>query len=228
MKIVLVLLSMIVFILNTYSQSDSVDMVVFDTEFQFTDGVYLTFEQAKKNLPIKKSRLISNIEYSDPNFFEDVLAKSEISYYDDKGMKQAFPVNKIWGFSKNGNIYVRMNDTYNKLTYVGNISHFLATINVSYQPMYDPYYYNPYYYNSGWNSSMSGSKAELRQFILDFNSGKIYDYNEKNIEALLTADPPIHDEYVELSSRKKKQLKFYYIRKFNERNPLKIPVYINE
>ena len=36
-------------------------------------------------------------------------------------------------------------------------------------------------------------------------------------------DPELHDEYIGLRKRKKKQLKFFYIRKFNEQNPLYFP-----
>jgi hypothetical protein len=44
------------------------------------------------------------------------------------------------------------------------------------------------------------------------------------MEVLLMKDPELHDEYVQLSNKKKKQLKFLYLRKFNEENPLYIPV----
>jgi hypothetical protein len=50
------------------------------------------------------------------------------------------------------------------------------------------------------------------------------DYDFKSIEVLLMKDPELYDEFVALRKRKKKQLKFYYLRKFNERNPLLIPV----
>jgi hypothetical protein len=50
------------------------------------------------------------------------------------------------------------------------------------------------------------------------------DYDEKSIEVLLMKDPELHDEYVALKRKKKKQYKFLYIRKFNERNSLYFPV----
>ena len=46
------------------------------------------------------------------------------------------------------------------------------------------------------------------------------EYDVASVEVLLMKDPELHDEYVTLRNRKKKQLKFLYIRKFNERNPL--------
>ncbi|MGC9341247.1 MAG: hypothetical protein ACP5E3_00955, partial [Bacteroidales bacterium] len=64
----------------------------------------------------------------------------------------------------------------------------------------------------------------MKQYLLDFETGKLLDYDFKSVEVLLMRDPELHSEYVELRKRKKKQLKFFYIRKFNERNPLYLPV----
>jgi hypothetical protein len=207
------------------SQSDSIKLVEYDSDFQFSDGVFLSFDQVKKNRPINKARIIAPIAFDNPDFFDIVLSKPEISFYDEMGLKQTFAVKKLWGYSKNGNLYIRMYDLFNRITYMGSICHFLATITVSYQPMYDPYYYNPYYYYQGWNNASMVAKNEVRQFIMDFSTGKILDFDEKNVEILIMSDHSLYDEYMGLKRRKKQQLKFYYIRKFNERNPLKIPVY---
>ena len=63
----------------------------------------------------------------------------------------------------------------------------------------------------------------MRQYLLDFKTGNVLDYNEEGIELLLMADPVLHDEFASLRKKKQKQLKFMYIRKFNERNPLYFP-----
>jgi hypothetical protein len=60
----------------------------------------------------------------------------------------------------------------------------------------------------------------LKQFLLDFNSGNVFEYETKSVEMLLMPDPELHDEFSRLRSKKKQQLRFMYVRKFNERNPL--------
>jgi hypothetical protein len=67
----------------------------------------------------------------------------------------------------------------------------------------------------------------MRQYILDFESGNLLEYEVKSLEILLMKDPELHDEYSQLRRKKKRQLKFLYLRKFNERNPLYIPVQSN-
>jgi len=58
---------------------------------------------------------------------------------------------------------------------------------------------------------------------LDFETGRVYDYDFQSLEVLLMKDPELHDEYAQLRRKKKRQLKFLYLRRFNERNPLYLP-----
>jgi DNA mismatch repair ATPase MutS len=68
------------------------------------------------------------------------------------------------------------------------------------------------------------TRDELKQYLLDFESGKVLEFDVDNTELLLMKDNKLYEEYVQLSRRKKKDLMFVYIRKFNEENPLYIPI----
>lgn len=210
-------------LMNSYAQTDTLKKVPYNSDFRFKEGIYLNFDQVKNNRPLAKSRIIADIDPDDVRFFDVALSGKTFSYYDDLGMKRDVAVKSIWGFSRNGKLYLRMNDTYNPISYVGSICHFIANITV-YQPSYyDPYYYNQYYYYRNWNTANQPTSTEMRQFIMDFSTGKILDYDEDNLEVLFMRDPQLHDEYAALSKKKKDQMKFFYIRKFNDRNPLMIP-----
>ena len=67
-------------------------------------------------------------------------------------------------------------------------------------------------------------RTELKQYVIDFESGKVLEFDVDNTELLLMKDSQLYDEYVQLSGKKKKDLMFVYIRKFNEKNPLYLPV----
>jgi hypothetical protein len=208
------------------SQRDSVIMVKFTPEFEFEEGIYLNFQQVKNNNPIPKSRLLTTSSYEDKDFFEYILDNKTISFYDHLGIKQSVKADDIWGFSKNGILYIRMDDNYHRITIVGQICHFVATVTTYDTRYYDPYYYNPYnYYNYRYGAyPTTTSSSEMRQYLLDFNTGSVIDYDIQGMEVLLMKDPELHDEYAALRKKKKKQMKFLYIRKFNERNPLYLPV----
>lgn len=208
-----------------HAQEDSAKLVKFTPEFRFRDGIFLNFDQVKHNEPIPRSRLLTSKAFDDREFLEYLLKNKTISYYDAVGGRQTVRTKDLWGFSRNGVLYIRLEDNFNRITIVGRICHFVATVTNYDTRYYDPYYYSPYnYYNNRYGAYPSTtSSSEMRQYMLDFDSGKVVDYSVQNLEILLMKDPELHDEYMQLRRKKKKQRKFLYLRKFNERNPLYIP-----
>jgi hypothetical protein len=223
---------------GVYGQ-DKEGMVKYTPEFRFTDGIYLNFEQVKINSPIPKAKLLTSVDYNDREFFKKILEMDKIYFYDNMGIRQEVAKNSIWGYTRNGVLYVQIQEGFNRITFVGSICHFVADITTYdsryynspygyYDPYYSPYgysnYYNPYspYYSPYRQSNMS--RNELKQYIIDFESGKVLEFDVENTELLLMKDNQLYEEYVQLPRKKKKELMFVYIRKFNEKNPLYIPV----
>jgi hypothetical protein len=211
-------------------QQDSANWVKYSPDFKFREGLFLTFEQVRNNRPIAKSRIVTSIAYDDPDFFDRILENKKIYYFNELGVKEEIASKSIWGYSRNGVLYISLNEGFYRITIVGNICHFVASL-TTYNPNYGyPYSYSyPYYgyYNYGYGPYQyypgTSSSTEMRQYLLDFKTGRVLDYNVESVEVLLMADPELHDEFVSLRNKKKKQLKFLYIRKFNERNPLYFP-----
>ncbi len=205
-----------------FGQSDSAGMVKYSTDFKFKEGIYINFDQVKENDPIPKSRILTSVDYDDQYFFDHLQDQKKIYYYDKIGTKHELVVKNLWGYSRNGFLYININGNFFRITYIGKICHFVATqttyMNSYNNPYYNNYYYSPYQYNP-----QTYQTTEMRQYLLDFETGKVYDYNDESIEILLMKDPELYDEYMALRKKKKKQLKFLYIRKFNEQNPLYFP-----
>lgn len=223
---------------NSSSGQEQEARVKFTPDFKFKDGIYLSFEQVKTNRPIPKAKLLTSADYNDREFFNKVFESGKIYFYDEMGVRQEIAKSNIWGFARNGVLYVLIQDEFNRITFVGNICHFVADITTydtrynNYSPYgyYDPYYspygygsYSPYgsYYSPYRQQSMA--RNELKQYIFDFETGKILEFTTENVELLLMKDPTVYDEYVQLPRKKKKELMFVYIRKFNEKNPLYLP-----
>jgi hypothetical protein len=225
------------------SGQEKAGMVIYTPDFRFNDGIYLNFEQVKLNNPIPKAKLLTSVDYNDREFFKKILEMDKIFFYDNMGVRQEIPKNTIWGYSRNGVLYVQVQENFNRITFVGNICHFVADITSYdnryynspygyYDPYYSPYgygnYYNPYnsyyspYYSPYRQSNMT--RTELKQYLIDFEGGKVLEFDVENTELLLMKDSQLYEEYVQLSRKKKKELMFVYIRKFNEKNPLYIPV----
>lgn len=214
-------------------------MVKYTPDFRFRDGIYVNFEQVKQNSPIPKAKLLTSTDYNDKEFFKKLLESDKLYYYDGMGVRQELSVGDIWGYSRNGVLYIQVQNNFNRITFVGSICHFVADVttydNRYYSPYggyYDPYYYSPYgygnyyspygsYYSPYGRNSMS--RNEIKQYIFDFEEGKILEFDQKNTETLLMRDSELYEEFVRLPRKQRKDMMFVYIRKYNEKNPLYIP-----
>jgi hypothetical protein len=237
----------ILFLIITFSSAISLSpllgqegkgMVKYTPDFRFNDGIYLNFDQVKMNNPIPKAKLLTSVDYNNREFFKKIFKMDKIYFYDNIGVRQEVAKNTIWGYARNGVLNIQIQDKFNRITFVGNICHFVADI-TSYDsrysnspygyrdPYYSPYgysnYYNPYnsYYSPYRQSNMA--RTELKQYIIDFESGKVLEFKVDNTELLLMKDDKLYEDYVQLSRKKKKKLMFVYIRKYNEKNPLYLP-----
>ena len=219
-------------------QEDKTGLVKYTPDFKFNDGIYLNFDQVKMNSPIPKAKLLTSVDYNDREFFKKIFEGDKVYFYDNMGIRQGIGKNNIWGYSRNGVLYIQIQENFNRITFVGNICHFVADVTSYDSRNYgSPYYYDPYYSPYGYSNYYSPynpyyspyrqsglQRSELKQYLIDFESGKILEFDVDNTELLLMKDSQLYDEYVQLSRRKKKDLMFVYIRKFNEKNPLYIPV----
>jgi hypothetical protein len=229
-------------VLPSYGQEKE-GLVKYTPDFRFKDGIYLNFEQVKLNSPIPKAKLLTSVDYNDREFFKKIFEMDKIHFYDGMGIRQEVSKDAIWGYARNGVLNIQVQGNFNRITFVGSICHFVADItsydnryyNSPYGGYYDPYYspygygnyYNPYssYYSpySPYRQS-NMTRTELKQYLVDFESGKILEFDVENTELLLMKDNQLYEEYVQLPRKKRKELMFVYIRKFNEKNPLFIPV----
>lgn len=221
-------------------------LVQYTPDFKFRDGIYLNFDMVKTNSPIPKAKLFTSVDYNDKDFFDQVISSEKIYYYDNMGVRQEIEKGVIWGFARNGVLYAKVQNNFNRITFFGSIIHFVAdvTTHTGYSPYgyYDPYYYSPYssfyspYYYSPYYSryydpyyygrspyGRNTSRTDLEMFMIDFETGKTYEYNLNNLEALLMRDPELYEEFVSMRNKNQKKMMFVYLRKFNERNPVFLP-----
>jgi len=201
--------------------------------FKFKDGIYPGMDNVKANNPIPKSSLLIADDFNDPDFFKKILASNAISYFDGEGNKHVIEKNNIWGFASGGTLRVLFKGYFNSLEMMGTISCFfvedqkyeifntLRSGKISDQTLFTPEDVPAKHINRGSNIS---SFRELDLYLLDFRTGDIHNCNIRNLKTLLESEPGLYNEYKGLPQNLKKALMFYYIRKFNEKNPLYLPV----
>jgi hypothetical protein len=214
---------------ETSAQEDSVRRVQYTPEFRFNDGIYLNFSQVKNNAPIPAIRIVSNNDPFDHNFYKDLTQNKTIGFFDAFGAQQEVQTSQIWGYAQDGKLYVQYNGEFNRIPVIGRVCHFIADItivNTYHDPYYHDYYnygyYNPYSYRSGYPRTTRSK--ELRQYIIDFETGKVMSFDRSSVQAMLIEDPELYDEFMSLKKRKQNELLFFFIRRLNEKNPVYFPV----
>jgi len=222
MRYILSFIFLIPFLVLGQQDSVRTRKIEYTHDFKFKDGIFLNINDVKKNDPIIKARIISDLDYDDYTFFEKLLAEEHFTVLDGMGLRKEIKSEKIWGFSQNGVLFIYWNEEFNRIPVFGTISHFIADKTYTQQNnrYSHNYYYNPYdpYYPSGYQTT----KTELRQYILDMETGEVLNYTYKNIEIILMRDPKLYEEFVKLRKKQRKKLKFLYLRKYNEKYPFYI------
>ncbi len=215
-------------LLLAQEEEPEINLVPYTTDYEFNDGLFLNFESVKENHPIPPARIVTDEDMFDRAFYEKITMQKEIEIYDENGVRKVLQIENIWGYSRNGILYINVGAAFHRISFMGSICHFVATVTTYNPNYYDPYYYNPYYsrsyyYNRYSMPQSSVASTDLRQYLLDFETGDVMEYDTEAVGVLLMKDPELHDEYQALRNRKKKQMKFVFIRRYNEKHPLMLP-----
>ncbi|HPQ07665.1 MAG TPA: hypothetical protein PK995_00390 [Bacteroidia bacterium] len=199
------LITFIIFsLIKSFSQSDST--------FVRKEGLYLNFDQFKKNQPISKSQIISKIDTSQLDFFTKVVMQKEIKIIDENQQEKIISPKDLWGYFQNGILYIYFDNAFYKVPVLGAISYFIGTQEVV--------YYTGMGMGVGYPYGVAGvpvKTREMKEFLLDYFTGKVYPFSIENLETLLQKDESIYNEFNSLSYRQKKKKYSYYIRKFNDK-----------
>lgn len=189
--------------------------------FEFKEGLYLNFSQFRSNAPIPKSSIVSNSNKNELGFLDEIVSKKEITYVDSLGNQEVIETSKLWGYSKNNAIHIFYEGSFNRLSLIGTFSHFVASI-TTYVNAPDPFIGLRGYPTFPTTYSRMPVK-EIKQFVLDTQTGTISDFNTSTMESLLTRDELLYKDFMALKRKKKRELTFLYLRKYNEKHPLVFP-----
>ena len=227
MRQLLLILSFFFAGLSIFAQQDSVEKIKYTPDFRFSSGIYLNFGQVQNNSPIPPARIISKIDPGEFGFFKELVSGETIAYFDNFGTRIEVKTDRIWGFSQDGKLYINHNGEFNRIPIIGQVCHFIADVTVIdynndpfYYDRYD-YYYSPYY-NRPYNRTTRS--REMRQYLLRFDTGEILSYDREAILVILMEDPELYEEFNSLKKRKQRDLMFFFLRRFNEKHPVYIPV----
>lgn len=210
MKRLLSILFFSFLILKGVSQSDS---VAFSNSFILYEGLYLNYADLKHNWPIPKEKINTQIDKKQLDFYTKLIESETVEYVERDGKPTQINSGKVWGFCQNNVIYVNINRTFFRVPVFGAISYFVAAVPVSTSPGYNVFI----------NSSGGTNATEIREFMLDFYTGELKEFNSDLLENYLKKDEEIFKAYSALNKKQKKEQASRYIRKYNEKHPIYFP-----
>lgn len=210
MKRLLSILFFSFLILKGVSQSDS---VAFSNSFILYEGLYLNYADLKHNWPIPKEKINTQIDKKQLDFYTKLIESETVEYVERDGKPTLINSGKVWGFCQNNVIYVNINRTFFRVPVFGAISYFVAAVPVSTSPGYNVFI----------NSSGGTNATEIREFMLDFYTGELKEFNSDLLENYLKKDEEIFKAYSALNKKQKKEQASRYIRKYNEKHPIYFP-----
>ncbi|MDQ3046111.1 MAG: hypothetical protein M3R27_01085 [Bacteroidota bacterium] len=207
----------LIFFLILFSEltlSAQKDSVAYSRDYEFKEGIFIDGKSFRMNNPIPKNSIITAIPKNQLDLLDEVMEYKTVSYKDTSGKEMQLETATAWGYCQNRTIYLNFNKQFNRVNVIGSLCHLTAhvTTQVGYR--------DPMDYNYGINNSYD----ELRQFVYDTKTDKVYDFNVKTMELLLKEDPALYDQFMKLKRREKADSIFIYLRKYNEKHPLYLPI----
>lgn len=206
----------LIFIFFTYTligQTDTTNTFVYNPNSILKEGIYFTFDQFIKQQPLPFVKVVNYETYTNK---EALFKQKQIQFIDEYGIEKIIETKTIWGYVLNNTLYTYFNKEFYRVSYIGTLTHFIATQTVrNYTTPYDPFYgyYAPY-------PLQTYETTSLIQNIIDFRTGKLYPFTPEAILALISDDSELFNEYNLLKKKKKKEMMFYYLRKYNDKHPL--------
>jgi hypothetical protein len=196
---------------GAFAQTDSSrNMVKYTRDFKFKDGIFMNFNEFKNNAPS-----VTQFEV-----VKDKTSGSETDIYlkynrpDTSGNKKKKVTEQCFGYAKNGVLYFSDgNYGFYRMFIVGALSHFMQ------------YQQSSSYYDHNYNdpSMLNFSANDIREYLLDFETGETFLFNYHDFKDFLkTHDADLLNELEH--SKNKRDMIHHFLLKYNEKHPIYFPV----
>ena len=132
------------FACSVYSQTDTSHTFIYTPESKLKEGIYFSFDRFIKQQPLPFVKIVDYDNYSDKDAF---FKQKQIQFLDEYGIAKTVETRTIWGYVLNNALYIYYNKEFYRVSYIGTLTHFIATQTIrNYTTPYDPYYgyYPPY------------------------------------------------------------------------------------
>ena len=179
---------------------------------EMNDGLYLSVADVQYNDPIPATYLINQLDIRDSDYLDQVVQLDSVFYYDREEMEAKVASSALWGYCKNGILYVHFDNQFARVQVVGSICHFTSIVEVvSY--VSDPF--------DRMGRATPVVTQEIMENMIDLASGYVQRFTEDAFLNVLQRDGQLYREYIGFKPKKQRQKMYRYLTLYNERNPFK-------
>jgi hypothetical protein len=186
---------------------------------QITQGLFLTFEDFKKNTPVTEKSIVTSYP-NDTNFYYDLLSDDKINIQ-SKTSGSAITTALIWGYFDGKGLYLN----------VKNFPSFISEGKDGSAPSWAPvveigkicliHYNENFDLETGtFNPEMGTKQAAL--FLMDTRDGSIHEANAANLADLIQDDPKVLGAFNNYQGDDEGRLNTF-LKIYNERHKLELP-----
>ncbi|MBK9176222.1 MAG: hypothetical protein IPM46_07775 [Flavobacteriales bacterium] len=192
-----------------HAQMDTV-WVPYHGGMDLREGVYLDFRAFRLNAPSVPLARLRDDQGQPVTDVRSVLSK--LQQLTDSGIVQRLRMDRIWGFCHNDAVYVAAGNGFYRIGLMGSLAHMV------YEQNYRDW--DPYLYGYG-----TVTRTVLVQQLIDMETGRVLPFNAAGMDAALTHDPVLQEEFRNLSKKQRNgnEALFRFLRLSNERRPLLLP-----
>jgi hypothetical protein len=215
-------------------------MVEYTPDFEFKDGLYLSFQDFKNNNPIPITHIVSEFDIRLPDYLDRVLEDDTVTYYDNLFEERSTAIEDLWGYAQRGKVFIAFGEegsfnnpeffSFYPLLSIGAVS-FFSGVEAYYRTMNAGPNMGVGFADPMMNNTMTVTETGQVQLLLEFKTGKILLVGRGElgsapiglVQQVLAPDVVLATEFNALTQREQKQKGMFYLRKFNERNPIYFP-----
>lgn len=197
--------------LFAFAQTAHRQVVPYKPGFMFTEGIYPDIADFRNNAPLSIENIVSIYSPEDTLFIQKVLSGKWIYYKNESAGIDSLLSREVWGACSRGRVFIQYQNKFSRLDVIGSICEFN-----NYQSQ------NETGVNLHQEQVRFVGQSVLR-YYLDYFTGEVYPYNQKNLKKLISSDKKLLGNYLE-SKRDNEDLPVFR-HYFNQDHPIYIPLY---
>ena len=181
------------------------DWVEYYGGFDFREGIYRSWQEFRMNAP---SVPLASLVNSEGQAVSDLLTvDGRVFVLDSTGKRQRIPIDRIWGFCNDDGIYKNIRNGFQRIIMLGSLCHMMVEE-----------------WHVGGGLLDPGTPVRIQR-LLNMRNGSYDVFHASSLAVGIRDDQQLYKEFLAIPPRKrnKDEVLFQFLRKYNQRNPLRFP-----